>query len=261
MTRDPGTTALDYVTSLELPAVPAQLEGAVDDSTGSAFQTAKNQASVVGSELISFVKGVTPESRQAIANSALLAQLAANKSVPPNGDIYRWYDRYFDVLGNIGWVIQDRGFTTYKASGNGFEAHEAILDVAASLLSPGATTAVILTETIKALRSLKEANSPLITLFDRQSQHAQAARFQVSLVQDSADKDFMVALLAFGLEANTKVTQVLFFRFRSSDATLKHMSGKVTITPEIMARVAPAIDAKVAAFQTSFVRTLDLPDV
>lgn len=261
MTKDPGASALDFVSTLELPAAPAPLEGPVEDSTGAAFQTAKNQASVVGSELISFVKGVTPETRQAIANSALLAQLAANKAVPSNGDIYRWYDRYFDVLGKIGWIVQDRGFTTYKATGNGFEAHEAILDVAASLLGPAATSAVILNETIKALRSLKDANSPLITVFDRQSQHAQAARFQVSLVQDNADKDFLVALLAFGLEANTKVTQVLFFRYRSSDAILKHMSGKVTITPEIMARVAPAIEAKVAAFQTSFVRTLDLPDV
>jgi hypothetical protein len=238
------------------------LESVGEDVANPAFDQAKNQASVVGSEVISFVKGVTPDARNAIANSALLAQLAANGSAPSGTDIYRWYDRYFEVLRNIGWTIQKREFVTYQASGTGFEAQEAILDVAAALFGPGATSGVMLKATIDALRSLRDADSksPVITIFDQQSQHAQAARFQVSLVQDQPDKNFAVALLAFGLEANSTITQVLFFKVRKGDATLKHMSGRVAITSEIMAHVASQIEAKVAAYQSNFIRTLDLTD-
>lgn len=261
MIDDPIRSAAEFIAGLQLPEPQLVLEGAAQDVANAAFDTSENQASVVGSEVISFVKGVTPDARKAIANSALLAQLAANGSAPST-DIYRWYDRYFEVLRKIGWVIRDREFATYQTSGSGFEAYEAILDVAAALFGPSATSAVMLKATIDALRALKDADSqsPFITIFDQQSQHAQAARFQVSLVQDQPDKTFTVALLAFGLEANSTITQVLFFKVQKGNATLKHMSGKATITSDIMSHVAPQIEAKVAAYQSSFIRTLNLTD-
>jgi hypothetical protein len=262
MIKDPARAAAEFVASLTLPEPQPGLESVGEDVANPAFDEAKNQASVVGSEVISFFEGVTPDARRAIANSALLAQIAANSSVPSGNDIYPWYDRYFEVLRNIGWKIEKREFTTYQASGTGFEAQEAILDVAAALFGPGATSALMLKATMDALRSLRDADSksPVITIFDQQSLHAQAARFQVSLVQDQADKNFSVVLLAFGLEANSTITQVLFFKVRKGDATLKHMSGRVTVTSEIMAHVAPQIEAKVAAYQSNFIRTLNITD-
>ncbi len=72
--------ALRFVEGAELPAPP---RGAAPESPGStvatAFDTAKNQAAVVGSDVISFVQGVTPERRRVLINSSLLAQLLAKK--------------------------------------------------------------------------------------------------------------------------------------------------------------------------------------
>ena len=75
-----STEALEFVSSIELPAAP---EGpALETVAAFDFDKAKNQALVVGSDIISFVQGVTEARRSDIVNSALLAQLAANKTFP-----------------------------------------------------------------------------------------------------------------------------------------------------------------------------------
>ena len=40
------------------------------------------------------------------------------------GDTYQWYEKYFEVLTNIGLVPQQHGFATYRESSEDFAAHE-----------------------------------------------------------------------------------------------------------------------------------------
>jgi hypothetical protein len=222
------------------------------------FSATKNQAMVVGSDIVSFIKGVTPERRGDIVRSALLAQLAAKKRVSDARDIYRWYDNYFDVLANIGWVIQDRGFATYSESSHDFEAHQAILKVAASLLGPTAGGLAVVQATLDALKSMS-ADSPWMTLFNRESRSANTARFQITLAEQSHDDQFLVSLMAFGLEATSTFTQVLFFKFRSSDVALKHYGGKITIEPMVLESLRDVISQKIARFARDYVQAL--PDL
>jgi hypothetical protein len=75
-----------YVSRLDLPSL--RLEGLEQATPSSDYlSAAKDQAVIVGSEITSFVKGVTPEQGQDIINSALLAQLVAKKRVPDAIDI------------------------------------------------------------------------------------------------------------------------------------------------------------------------------
>lgn len=218
----------------------------------------KDQAAVVGSDIVSFVKGVTPQRREDIINSSLLAQLAAKKKVSDPSRVYDWYNAYFDVLMNIGWSVQDRGFATYSEASENFEAHEAVMKVAASLLGPAATTLAVIRSTLDALKSMS-ADSPWITIFNRESQSAQTARFQVTLAEQGADDQFLVSLMAFGLEAKATLTQVLFFKFKSSEASLKHYSGKVTINTNVLTSVRDLIKDKIAAHAIDYIKAL--PDL
>lgn len=165
----------------------------------------KDQAAVVGSDIVSFVKGVTPQRREDIINSSLLAQLAVKKQVSDPARIYDWYNAYFDVLMHISWSVQDRGFATYSEASENFEAHEAIMKVAASLLGPAATTLAVIKATLDALESMS-ADSPWISIFNRESQSAQTDRFQMTLAEQGADDQFLVSLMAFGLEAKATLT-------------------------------------------------------
>src|SRR5262245_2715396 len=80
MHKASSSEALEFVRNVELPSV-SKYE-APQDVAEFDFKKDKDQALVVGSDIISFVKGVTEERRKDIVNSALLAQLVANKKVP-----------------------------------------------------------------------------------------------------------------------------------------------------------------------------------
>jgi hypothetical protein len=256
MNESATTRARDFVRTAELPEAPPLrfdvTKAPVD------FNAAKAQATVVGSDVIAFVKGVTPEQRSDIVNASLLAQLVAKKKVPEPASLQQvqaWYDAYFDALSHIGFVIQDKGFSEYREDSQSFEAHEAILKVAAVLLagSPGALALV--KTTLDALKSM-QADSPWITVFNRESQSANTARFQVSLVDRQGDGPLMLALMAFGLQASNRLTQVLFFKFRSNDVTLAHYSGKVTINAPVLSAVRDQISGKLVAYATDYIAGL-----
>ena len=251
-------SARDFVARAEV--VPAaRTRGATGSTTVDlALETAKNQATLVGSEIVSFVQGVTAERREAIINSSMLAQLVAKKKVADSTRMFAWYDSYFDTLANIGWVIQDKNFAEYKEKSENFEAHQAILSVATLLLGPAPTALAIVKTTLESLQKMDE-DSPFLTLFDRESRHARTARFQISLAEQAVDGEFFVTLMAFALEATSSVTQVLFFKSKANEAKLRHSSGKVTINTGVLDGVAPAIKQKLADHAAAFVK--QLPDL
>ncbi len=171
------TKALEFVKTVKLPRRPrsAGLVG-LEKVGGFDFDAAKNQALIVGSDVISFVRGVSEERRNDIVNSALLAQLAATKKVSDTSRIFPWYDAYFDTLSNIGWVVQARSFATHKEASTNLDAHEAIIKVAAALLGPSPGALQLVMTTLGALKDMSK-DSPFFTLFSRESAQAKTSRF------------------------------------------------------------------------------------
>ncbi|MEO7862024.1 MAG: hypothetical protein ABIU05_16640 [Nitrospirales bacterium] len=161
-------SAREFLNAAELPSVT---RGGIERAGEIvAFDAQKNQAMVVASDIVSFVKGVSNERRQDIVNVSLLAQLVANKKVPDKTRIIEWYNAYFDVLENIGWVIQDRSFSSYTEEADGLEAHEAILKVATLFLGASPAALAIVISTLEALKSM-DSSKAWMTIFDRESKH------------------------------------------------------------------------------------------
>src|SRR5262245_47998175 len=111
--------ALAFVEALDLPRAPKPRRSFRPGAT-QVFDMAKNQAMVVGADIVSFIAGVAPEHREIIMNCSLLAQLAANQRVPSHDDIRAWYEAYFDTLTHLGWVMQERGFSEHHEAGDDF---------------------------------------------------------------------------------------------------------------------------------------------
>lgn len=250
--------ARNYVARAQLPPARRTRDAAAATAVDLSFDTAKAQAAVVGSAVVSFVNGVTAARRLAIVNSALLAQLVATKKVADSSQVYDWYKAYFEVLTNIGWVVQDTGFAEYHEQSDNFEAHKAILAVASALMGAAPTALALVKTTLDALHSMDE-NTPWITIFNRESQQARMARFQISLAEQEPGGQFFVTLMAFGLEARSRITQVLFFKARASEATLRHYSGRVTINTAVLDGIREQIQAKLSGLASEYVKTL--PDL
>ena len=248
----------NFIAAADLPPRPksvVSLDAATSAQT--IFDSTKKQATVVGSDVLSFVTGVDETIRAAISDSALLAQLVATKKVPDSKDIYAWYDTYFDVLRNVGWVVQDNGFSELSETDGGFDVHEQILTVATAALALSPAAVVVIKATLDALKAMKSENGWL-TIFQRETQHAEAARFQVSVVESGAGGDVLVSMVAFGIKAKKVVTQVLFFKFKDTSAKVRQNSAKLSINTPALTDLGPVIRKKVRDYQNKYIADLDI---
>lgn len=251
-----GDQARSYVESADLTGTRRWL--VVQDAAteaGAVFDAAKQQAQVVGSGLFSFAEGVTTEMREAISSSALLAQLLANKEFSKVEQPTDWFGAYEKVLENVGWVLQDHGWSDYTAQGTSVEVHQKIIEVLSAALGPSAAALDIIRSAIGVLKKMTPQSSWL-TIFNRESEQANIARFQVGLADKDENRDVYVVLLGCLIEAKSSLTQVLFLKFRDEDASFKANSAKVSINWDVLKDVTPAIKHKVRAYATDYVSSI-----
>lgn len=228
---------------------------AAADDAGAVFDKSKDQAQVIGSALMSFAQGVDGQVREAISDSALLAQLHANHQVDFQADPKAWFNAYSTVLQNVGWVLQDWAWSDYTADGKQAEVNQKILNLLTVALGAAPTAVAVVTAAIEALHGMTP-NSPWITLFSRETQVAHMARVQVGLVTADANGDVFVSLVACILNANNDVTQVLFFRWKDAHASFAAGSQKVSINRASLTELGPAIRAKVRAYQFDYLSSI-----
>jgi hypothetical protein len=80
----------------------------------------------------------------------------------------------------------------------------------------------------------------------------------VSTVDRDPTGDLFVALTAFALEAEQKITQVLFFKFRKNEVRIENNAGKATINATVLAGLRAQIAQKLLAQSGDFVSGLDI---
>jgi len=217
-----------------------------------------DQAVVIGSQIAEFAANVPSDLRPHISNSFLLAQLATKKAMEQSsGGTRQWFDKYLEVLTSIGWVGEAVAEAGHEVSGDTLQAHKEIISVIATALGPAAAAASIV---LAALNGLKEMSkdSPWITLFDRQSQTRTVQQFQIAhaRAEDSAAPEIILA--CFELSASASVTQILFFRFSSSDAKLNHRQAKLSMNESVFEAVKDLVQDKIAAHVSRLIRAMDI---
>lgn len=247
-----------FIAEAKLPPKPhANLSLAAEPTV---FDTIKNQAIVVGSDVVSFESGVDDEFRRAIADSALLAQFVASATTPPTQDPIGWFDAYFAALANFGWVTQSRDTAVYDTKGEGLDVHQAILQVVAAFAGAAPAAVALITTALNALHSMNQ-DSPLITLFNKESQHGTVGSFQITAVRKDPTKGLLAEAIAFALTADSTITQILFFKLQKSRTTLRRSQGSVSLDVDAMRAVAPAIKTRIAAYRLAYIAAIPLPPV
>lgn len=241
-----------YTTAIALPEIEfesAEASTTVDIPAGKAVV-------VVGSQLTEFAPAVDVSSRSAIADSLLLAQLAANKGAPAN-DVFAWYNKYTEVLMNLGWRLTNADFQAQALHSRDADVHEEIIPIVTALLGPQVAAVSLVVDILKGLRNM-DKGQPWITLFDQNSSHASGAKFQISYVDMGADGNPAVSAAFFSIQAERSVTQVLFLKFSEQRAELRKASGDMSISASLLAAAGPAIGARVREFVGRFVSNVDI---
>ena len=251
-------SARSFIRAVKLPLPPARLRTRGGGEAAPALDATKNQSLVVGSSVVAFVEGVSPPRREEVQNCLLLAQLAAKKAVPDTKRVGEWFKVYFDTLSRIGWAVQGITASKYAASDDDLEAHEAVISVVASLLGGAAPAALLLVKnTLEALKSMNQ-NQPFITIFNRESRHGRAAHLQVNVVEGDGAGGAAVYLVALELEARASITQVLFFKFRHDETTMRHHAGRATINASVLDTVGADIRTKVGQYLSDYIKEIPI---
>jgi hypothetical protein len=250
------TSARDYVLRLELPEQAHR--GAPRSPRGAPIVfVPEQQAVAVGSELTEFTERVPVDLRDAIADSILLAQLAANKTDATEPDVFRWYDKYVEVLKHIGWGIRDVEFQAQFVSDIDVELHKAIIPVMMSMLGPQAAAASLVLAVLRGLAQM-DRRTPWITLFDQLSEHAHGAKFQVSHVDADEHGQPAISLICFGIKSERTITQVLFFKRSAQTAELKKAGSNLVVSRTRLESARDAIAQRVAPFIADYVAKIDI---
>ena len=261
MTADQASAidqAVEFVESLELPPKREvePVEGA-ELPVPPKYDAGVDQTVTIGSQLAGFAANVDAELRPQIANTSLLAQLAANKHIDKTqGSSRAWYYKYIEVLSNIGWLIEGDATTAREIEGTALEVHKEIIPVITAAFGPAASAASTVLSVLNGLAEM-DKDQPWITLFEQESQRAKANQFQISYATADGGTPRMT-LACFELDASHSVTQVLFFKFAQSHAKLTHFEVKLSMNESVFTQLKPVVAGRIGEYVTDYVAGIEI---
>jgi hypothetical protein len=217
-----------------------------------------NQIVIIGSQIAEFEASVPPSLRPEISNSFLLAQLAARKAVAKSGGgPGEWFDAYLGVLTSIGWVQEGIATASHEVSGDTLQAQKEVIAAITAALGPAAAPASIVLAALKGLKEISK-DSPWITFFDRQSQTRTVQQFQMAYARSNDARKPQLQLSLFELSATATVSQVLFFRLSSANATLRHQECRFIMNETFFRELKDDIEKKIAAYISGLVHRIEI---
>ena len=245
---------VSYIQSLDLPSAPRR--GAAEQEPPPAF-TSVAQAVTVGSQMAEFSKTVPQSIRPAISNGLLLGQLAADKATAGNPDPIAWFDAFNSVMKKIGWQSTLGEFNEQTISDQNAALHKAIIPIVTAIFGPGAAAVSIILAVLKGLESMDQ-DAPWITVFEQKSSRINSSNFGLSYVDGGPGGGATLKSAYFCLQGAQVLTQVLFFKFTSSDATLKSGHSEMSLSPQTIATSSEALEQKVGPFIVDNIKNIDI---
>jgi hypothetical protein len=255
--------ARSFLETVELPIAPKIMRGgasagAVPPAAQPRYVADQRQAVAIGSQIAEFAASVPQDLRPQIANSFLMAQLAANKYLEVvKGGTKEWYERFSFVLANTGWVVENQSESLREVSGDTAQVHKEIIPIVAAILGPAAAAASIVIVALNGLANMAK-DSPWITLFHRESQRAKSNQFQIGYVDAPAGKGARISLACFDLDASQSVTQVLFFKVSSASASLRHFASNLSLNEEVFATVQDLVQQRIHDQVARYIARLEI---
>jgi hypothetical protein len=248
------TEIASYIQSLDLSAAPTR--GASEQEPPPAFKSVA-QAVTVGSRMAEFSAAVPQSVRLSISNGLLLGQLAADKATAGNPDPVAYFGAFDSVMKKIGWQITSSGLTQQTISDQNAELHKAIIPIVSAIFGPGAAASSTIIAVLKGLQSMDQ-DAPWITVFQQKSTKVKAANFGLSYVDGDGGAGATLKAAYFALQASDNLTQVLFFKFQSSDATMKSGQCQMSLSQQTLATLGDALQQKVGPFIRDNIKNIDI---
>jgi hypothetical protein len=208
----------------------------------------------VGS-VMSFLEGVSEQEKNDVLYSVQLAQRAASGVYDRFNHTRAWYEKYTEVLENLGWAIDQFAFSHFDQREGEFRMDQAALSIIAAIATQNQLA--VLQQSISALSELAEDDGT-IRLFDFHSSQEASGNFQLGAVQRSANGALTVALGAFYFRSVDERRRFLFFKWGEQQVNFWTAAQRMTLNTAFYARRRDAVIAKLEADADAFIADLKL---
>lgn len=242
-----------YVSELDLQP-PAGRFATFRGQEATTIKEGEEQAFLADKSLVSFISEVSGQNRKDVLNSTLLAQMAANKKFPDEGDILKWYEAFIDVLSKIGWNIEASEIATFEDSKNIFEIDKAVIDILTAAFGGGFMPVII--KTLASIKNLSDDDHKILA-FEKNTHSLTKGCFQIALAIEKNDSVSM-QLGTFLLTSTNKIKQILFFKSKRDKTKLQYSSRRGTLNSEAYAMVRNAVLQKLGVHINTFITEIEI---
>jgi len=253
-------SAIGYVESIDLSNIKIADSASNLESLGEVDPTklsGKEDALVVGSQIVEFASQLSPEMRLHVSNTFLLAKLTADLEVQKTGSESNWYPKYFEILTRTGWTVETATGVKDSFEATNLQVNKQIIPFLTLLFGPAVSAGSLILNLLENLDEMDKA-TPWITLFERNARQLTANQFQVSYVAADSNDNPAMKLAQFELTAEKQITQVLFFKLQETSVSLTGLSKTFSANESLFTTLKDTVKNKISRFTTDYISEIDL---
>ena len=206
------------------------------------FLNKTEQGLVNAGSLVSFTNGISSVHKSDVMYSTLLAQLAADKKYDRRENTTEWYKYYVNVLGKVGWIIQNVKFEEYSTNSQTLRASTAILDTIKDIVSRNELTLV--EKTLSSLQT-RDNEAWWVVFDEKSSSRSQNGNFQTSLCNVDSSGQVTLSLCSFYFHASKVHERWLWFDYNSADISFFKNTQVSILNEEAYSKVRQQVIDKV----------------
>ncbi|KAG8712482.1 hypothetical protein FRC08_014516 [Ceratobasidium sp. 394] len=203
---------------------------------------------VCAGSILVFDSSVSKQQRSDVANSTLLAQLAADRRYSRSTDAENWYNEFRSVLEKIGWVCE-RPNLIQVPLGNSPSVDQVIMKCMADRLEPSGVEAV--QTAVDAMKGLSNDDRAL-KIFKQQSTSENGTNFQIAHCKDSRG-DVDVGLGGFIYHIGQNINNPLVPKLEGKSASAFNCFQTMRLNSGVYSHVRDAISQKLGNYTTDMV--------
>lgn len=205
---------------------------------------AELQSAVDAGSLLSFVEGVSAQEKDDILFSVQLAQRGASGAYDRFTQTESWYQKYIEILENLGWAGEQMAFSRYEQSEGELRMDRAALAIISAIATQNQLA--VLQQAVSALEALAE-DDDTIRLFDFHTSSEMSGNFQIGAVQRANNGALSLAIGAFYFRSSDARRRFLFLSWGAQDVNFWTAAQKMTLNGHFYARHREAVERKLAA--------------
>lgn len=252
-----------YVQELRLasakPFDPASLTKRLQPASraraAAAAPSALDQPQVDAGSILCFVEGLTAQEQEDVLYSVQFAQRAASAVADRFTQTRAWYEKYVEVLENLGWSTEQFSFSRYEQADGEFRMDKAALAIITAIATQNQLA--VLQEAVNVMGQLAEDDGA-ITLFDFHASLQASGNFQLGTVQRTPGGALSMALGAFYFRAADDRRRFLFIKWGAQQVNFWTAAQRMTLNTAFYAQRRDRVKERLAEDARDYIEAIQL---